>query len=378
MTEKLYYKDSHLSEFTATVIDVRENAVILDKTAFFPEGGGQTADTGVIDGIKVLDVQIINGEILHYLEKPVKKGKTVECKLDFEKRFYKMQNHSGEHIISGLVHSLYGFNNVGFHLSDSEMTMDFDGALNREDLLKVEKLANEAIYKNAKFKCYFPESLENLEYRSKLDLSEDVRIVEIEGYDRCACCAPHVDNASEIGIIKILDFCKNKGGVRLFVKCGYSALEDYNERYFNGLKISSLLCTPQNEIASGVEKLQAQMGELKFKMTDLKRRLIAEKLKNFKNEKNISAIFEDDFDIKELQLLADALHKSNGGIRGVFSEISDGFSFAICGQENELNEFFADFKTKFNVKGGGRNGMVQGTVFAPKDEIESFFCKPSP
>ncbi len=373
MTEKLYYKDSHLSEFTANVIAVKENAVVLDKTAFFPEGGGQTADTGTIDGIKVLDVQIVDGEIYHYLEKPIEVGKTVKCKLDFEKRFYKMQNHSGEHIISGIVHSLYGYDNVGFHLSDIEMTMDFDGMLTREDLLKIEKTANEAIYKNAKFNCYFPEDLKNLEYRSKLDLTEDVRIVEIEGYDRCACCAPHGSTACEIGIIKILDFCKNKGGVRLFVKCGYSALEDYNKRYFNDLKISSLLCSPQNEIADAVEKQQLQMGELKFKMTDLKRRLIAEKSQNFKGDKNITAIFENDFDIKELQLLADALHKNNGGIRGVFSEIKNGFSFAICGENSD--EFFAEFKTAFNVKGGGRNGMVQGTVFATQNEIEDFINK---
>ncbi len=375
MTEKLYYKDSHLSEFKAIVIGVKENAVILDKTAFFPEGGGQTADTGVIDGVRVLDVQIVDGEILHYLEKPIEIGKTVECKLSFDKRFYKMQNHSGEHIISGIVHSLYGYDNVGFHLNDTEMTMDFNGPLNREDLLKVEKLANEAIYKNAKFTCFFPEDLNGLEYRSKLDLTEDVRIVEIEGYDRCACCAPHVDTACEIGIIKILDFCKNKGGVRLFVKCGYSALEDYNERYMADLKISSLLCSPQNEIALAVEKLQEQMGEQKFKMTDLKRRFISEKAKNFETEKQITAVFEEDFDIKELQLFSDALYKKSGGIRGVFSQISDGFSFAICGESEKLDEFFAKFKNTFNVKGGGRNGMVQGTVFANETEIVKFFNK---
>ncbi len=373
MTEKLYYKDSHLSEFTATVIDIKGNAVILDKTAFFPEGGGQTADTGTIGGVKVLDVQIEDGEILHYLENTIEVGKTVECRLDFEKRFYKMQNHSGEHIISGIVHSLYGYDNVGFHLSDTEMTMDFDGMLTREDLLKIEKLANEAIYKNAKFNCYFPEDLKNLEYRSKLDLTEDVRIVEIEGYDRCACCAPHVNTACEIGVIKILDFCKNKGGVRLFAKCGYSALKDYNERYFNDLKISSFLCSPQNEIADAVEKLQMQMGELKFKMTDLKRRLIAEKSQNFNSEEDITVIFENDFDIKELQLLADALHKKNGGIRGVFSKAENGFSFAICG--DRLDGFFTEFKNTFNVKGGGRNGMVQGTVFAAQKEIEDYIKK---
>ena len=241
MTVKLYDIDSHLSEFSATVLSCENAVAVLDKTAFFPEGGGQTSDTGYIDGVKVNDVQIKDGVIYHYLESDIEVGKTVECKLLWDERFRKMQNHSGEHIISGIVHSLYGFDNVGFHLSKAEMTMDFDGVLTREDLLKIEKLANAAVWQNVKFNCYYPESLENLEYRSKLDLTEDVRIVEIEGYDRCACCAPHVNTSAEIGVIKILDFCKLRGGVRLFVKCGSDALDDYNCRYQNDLKISSLL-----------------------------------------------------------------------------------------------------------------------------------------
>ena len=193
MTERLFETDSHLKLFYAKVLlcekiekndkDKKGYKIVLDKTAFFPEGGGQTADTGYIDGVRVLDVQTENGVIYHYLEQDIPEGKEVECKLDWGKRFDKMQNHSGEHIISGIVHSLFGYDNVGFHLSDTEMTMDFGGMLSFEDLRRVEKLANEVIYRNAKFNCYYPESLEGLEYRSKLDLCEDVRIVEIEGID---------------------------------------------------------------------------------------------------------------------------------------------------------------------------------------------------
>lgn len=372
MTQKLYDIDSHLKEFSATVISCENNAVVLDKTAFFPEGGGQTADTGVIDGVRVLDVQIKNGIIYHYMENPLEAGKTVECRLDWEKRFYKMQNHSGEHIISGLVHSLYGYNNVGFHLSENEMTMDFDGLLDRSDLLKIERLANEAVYKNVKFTCFYPENPKELEYRSKLDLTEDVRLVEIEGYDRCACCAPHVNFACEIGIIKILDFCKNKGGVRLFAKCGTAALDDYNEKYQNGLKISALLCSPQAEIADSVKKQLESIGDLKFEIIGLKRRLITEIVKSFKDEGEVSALFEDGFDIKELQLLADALHKAHDGIRGVFSGEENNYSFAICGQADKLDVFFKAFKESITVRGGGRNGMVQGTANATKQQILDF------
>ena len=369
MTVKLYDMDSHLSEFSATVLSCENAIAVLDKTAFFPEGGGQTSDTGFIDGVKVLDVQIKDGVIYHYLERDIETGKTVNCKIDWEERFRKMQNHSGEHIISGIVHSLYGYDNVGFHLSKTEMTMDFNGMLTRDDLQKIELLANKAVWGNVKFNCYYPESLENLEYRSKLDLTEDVRIVEIEGYDRCACCAPHVNSSSEIGIIKILDFEKCKGGVRLWVKCGADALTDYNLKYQSGLKISSLLCAEQDNIAEAVEKLLETEGELKFKITDLKRRLIAEKVKAFCCGNEISTEFETDMDIKELQLYADALYKKAGGIRAVFSGKENEYFFAIVGDEAPLQELFAKMKQSLNIRGGGRGSMVQGTVFASKADI---------
>ena len=369
MTVKLYDLDSHLREFSATVISCENAVAVLDKTVFFPEGGGQTSDTGFIDGVRVLDVQIKDGVIYHYLENDIEVGKTVNCKLDWEERFRKMQNHSGEHIISGIVHSLYGYENVGFHLSKTEMTMDFSGILTRDDLNKIELLANKAVWENVKFNCYYPKNLENLEYRSKLDLSEDVRIVEIENYDRCACCAPHVNTSSEIGIIKILDFEKNKGGVRLWVKCGIDALQDYNLKYQSGLKISSLLCTEQGNIATAVERLVKNEGDLKFKITDLKRRLIAEKVKAFSDDRSITAEFESDMDIKELQLYADSLYKKAGGIRAVFSGKENEYFFAIVGDEAPLQELFKQMKNTLNIRGGGRGSMVQGTVFAQKSEI---------
>ncbi len=369
MTVKLYDIDSHLSEFSATVLSSENAVAVLDKTAFFPEGGGQTSDTGFIDGVKVLDVRIKDGVIYHYLKKDVEVGKTVECSLDWAERFRKMQNHSGEHIISGIVHLLYGYENVGFHLSKTEMTMDFSGVLTREDLNKIELLANKAVWENVKFNCYYPENLTDLEYRSKLDLTEDVRIVEIENYDRCACCAPHVNTSSEIGMIKILDFEKNKGGVRLWVKCGIDALQDYNAKYQRVSKISSLLCTEQEGIATAVERLLKAEGDLKFKIGDLKRRLINEKVKAFSAESNITAEFEVDMDIKELQLYADQLYKKVGGIRAVFSGKENEYFFAIVGEEAPLQEVFLKMKNALNIRGGGRGSMVQGTVFATREEI---------
>ena len=378
MTEKLYDKDSHLKEFTGTVLSCKKTgekyAVTLNRTAFFPEGGGQQSDRGYIGDAYISDVQIKNGEILHFADKPLSVGQAYDCKLDFDFRFRNMQNHSGEHIISGIVHRLYGFNNVGFHLG-AEMTMDFDGELTRRQLDEIEDLANKAVYENLPVKAYYPtaDELKSLDYRSKLDLKEDVRIVEIKGVDVCACCAPHVKATGEIGIIKILDFEKYKGGVRLIVKCGADALRDYREKYKNVLEISNLLSAKQFEVSVAVVRLNEQLSAEKAAAAALKKRLIAEKAAGFAPDTDKTAVFENGLDIKELQLLADALCKKAGGIRGAFSGADGAFSFAICGEETALGEFFAKFKAAFNTRGGGRNGIRQGTVCADRAEIEGLF-----
>ncbi len=378
MTEKLYDKDSHIKEFSATVLNCEKSgenyAVKLNKTAFFPEGGGQESDRGNIGVAAVSDVQIADGEIIHYTDRPLNIGEEYACTLNWDRRFRNMQNHSGEHIVSGIVHRLYGLNNVGFHLG-AEMTVDFDGAISEEQLLEVERLANKAVWENVPIRAYYPDEkeLKDLDYRSKLELTENVRIVDIEGYDLCTCCAPHVKRTGEIGIIKILDSFKNKGGVRIFIKCGRDALQDYNDKYFNVRKISNLLSVKQNEAAAAVVRLNDENRELKFQISNLKKRLIAEKAKSFVPETEKTALFEESLDIKELQLFADTLYKKSGGIRGVFSGKDGNLSFAICGEETALDLFFKCFKERFSVRGGGRNGMVQGTVFAEKNEIEELF-----
>lgn len=378
MTEKLYDKDSHLKEFSATVLSCEKSgenySVILDKTAFFPEGGGQESDRGNIGEAAVLDVRIVSGEIIHCTDRPLNIGEEYACNLNWDRRFRNMQNHSGEHIVSGIVHRLYGLNNVGFHLG-AEMTVDFDGAISREQLLEVERLANKAVFQNVPIRAYYPDEkeLKALDYRSKLELTENVRIVDIKGYDLCACCAPHVKKTGEIGLIKILDSFKNKGGVRIFIKCGIDALDDYNDKYLNVQKISNLLSVKQYEAALAVDRLSDENRELKFEIASLKKRLIAEKTKSFVPESDKTAVFEEGLDIKELQLFADSLYKKSGGIRGVFSGEECNYSFAICGEETALDLFFKEFKENLNAKGGGRNGMVQGTVATVKNEIEGFF-----
>lgn len=379
MTVKIYDNDSHQKEFSAVVESCEEKngkyAVVLDKTAFFPEGGGQACDIGTLNGIPVLDVQIKDGIIYHYTDEAIPVGQAVTGVIDWKRRFRNMQNHSGEHIVSGIVHSLYGYDNVGFHLGEKEVTLDFNGELNREQLLKVERIANEAVYKNARFTAVYPEKSElyNMTYRSKLEFIENVRIVTVEGYDACACCAPHVSFASEIGIIKILDFFKMRGGVRVFLKCGTDALEDYNEKYDNVLSVSNLLSVKQNEIAEATDRLLLKMSEQKIQSAALKKRLIDSMARLFKAESDCTAVFEDGLDMHELQLFSDRLFRLYGGIRGVFTGSENGYTFAICGEGKELNGFFAAFKQRLSIKGGGRNGMVQGTAEVSKDDILSVF-----
>lgn len=378
MTERLYDKDSFIKEFTATVLDSCEKAdgyfMVLDKTAFFPEGGGQPSDVGFLDNARVYDVQINEGVIYHYTTKQFQKGQTVTGRIDFERRFDFMQQHSAEHIVSGIAHSLYGCENVGFHLSEDIVTLDFDKFLTDDKLFQIEELANRRVYENVAFNCYYPEveTLKTLSYRSKKELEGAVRIVEIENTDVCACCAPHVKNAGQIGIIKLLEREKLRGGIRIELKAGKRALADYNEKYSNIRKISSALAVAQKDAAVGVGRLLNTLGEQKAKITELKLEKIKNLAVSFKPKSPITAIFEDSLTVRDLQVFADSLHKIHGGIRGVFSETENGFAFAICG--DGLEKFFGSFKAAFSVKGGGRNGMVQGTVVAERKEIEEFFC----
>ncbi|MBR5441597.1 MAG: alanyl-tRNA editing protein, partial [Clostridia bacterium] len=285
VTEKLYFVDSYVKEFEATVVSCQsvgdKCAVVLDKTAFFPEGGGQKADTGYIGDATVLDVQEVAGEILHFVKAPLDEGKVYRCKIDWDTRFLRMQEHTGEHIVSGIVHSMFGYDNVGFHMEDTYVTVDFSGELTREQLDEVEDKANFAVYANYPVKCYFPDesTLSDLDYRSKLDLTEGVRLVDIENTDLCACCAPHVNRTGEVGVIKILDFMRHRGGVRIFMKSGFDALRDYREKYKSVYDVSGLLSAKQGEIASAVERVLGDNDSIRREFNSFKQ-TVAENTKN--------------------------------------------------------------------------------------------------
>ena len=377
MSEKLYEKDAYISEFTATVTACvpldNDFKIVLDKTAFFPEGGGQAGDKGTIADVTVFDTQIENDVIYHFATQPITVGNTVECKIDFDRRFNFMQNHTGEHIVSGIAHKLFGVNNVGFHLGEEFVTIDFDKEITREQLNQVEFLANQKVWQNLPVSAYYPneEELKNTDYRSKKEIDGAVRLVKIKDTDICACCAPHVNTTGEIGLIKLLDTEKMRGGIRIVLKCGMFALNDYKNKYENISQISSMLSSKQENAFESVQKLDEKCTIANQRISELKKK-IAELAIVSANE-SIKYIFVDDCDIKDLQVMADKLHKTFGGIRAVFSGSDLNYSFAICGEDAELQQFFADFKAKFTVRGGGRGGMVQGTVTAPQENIKNFF-----
>lgn len=380
MTEKLYDKDSFINEFTATVISCKntENCfeVVLDRTAFFPEGGGQPSDIGFLNGAEVFDVQITDGVITHFTKGEFNVGQAVTGKLNFERRFDFMQQHSAEHIVSGIAHRLYGCENVGFHLSEDIVTFDFNKPLTRREIIKVEELANNAVFENRQIHAYYPnkQELGLLNYRSKKELEGAVRIVEIEKTDMCACCAPHVKSTGQIGLIKLLSTENLRGGVRIELKAGARALRDYNERFESTAKVGDLLAVKYNEIAEAVERLVHNNAMLKSSITGLKKQITEQRINAFTSDKSTSAEFEEDIGIKELQIYADALYKKAGGIRAVLSARAENtYMFAICGEPQSTDKLFESFKEAFTVKGGGRNGMAQGTVFATEEELKVFF-----
>lgn len=377
MTDKLYEIDAYISYFDAKVMDcIKYNScykIVLDKTAFFPEGGGQAADIGTLNGIKVYDVQIEDGIIYHYTENMIEIGTAVEGKIHFDRRFNFMQNHTGEHIVSGVAHKLFGVNNVGFHLGEELATIDFDKELTREQLNEVEYLANQKVWQNLAVNAYYPndDELKNTDYRSKKEIKGAVRLVSIRNTDICACCAPHVKNTGEIGIIKLLDTERMRGGIRIVLKCGAFAYYDYCDKYENIAEISAILSAKQENTANAVRLLDEKFTAERQKTSEFKRKIAELTVDN--TDSNTNCLFIDDCDLKDLQLLADKLHNKHGGIKGVFSGNDNNYSFAICGEDAELQEVFNKFKSQFTVRGGGRGGMVQGTAIAAQDKIKLFF-----
>lgn len=372
MTQKLYYENQYIKEFTAKVVSCAEGKrgfeVILDKTAFFPEGGGQPGDTGFIGNVQVIDTVESGDDVVHICSEAV--SGEVECRLDFEKRFANMQQHTGEHIISGFIHAMTGFDNVGFHMGEHSVTVDFNGVVTAEQLEEAERLSNEAIYRNLPVKVIYPsdEELENYDYRSKKEIKGQVRLTSIEGVDLCACCGTHVAFTGEIGIIKAVSMMNYKKGVRITLQIGRKAFEDYCQKNKSVHEISVMLKAKTEEVSQAVERVQAQLKETKFRYTQLKRNyyeLIAEDCEGDK-----CCFFDDSGSAEDARVLCDILAQK-AFVAAVFSGNDDiGYKYAVASKTYDVRKVAAELNSCCAGRGGGTAEMVQGSLATYRDMID--------
>ena len=377
ITKKLYDYDAYRTSFSATVLSCVQKGenyeVILDETLFFPEEGGQTPDKGMLGGAEVLDVQIKGDVITHVVSAALTEGETVEGEIDWQHRFYNMQQHSGEHLFSGLVYKKYGYRNVGFHLSNQIATMDFDGVLTKEQAEELEWLVNEAIVANVEVKTGYPskEELACLEYRSKIEIDGAVRIVEIPGYDICACCAPHVKRTGEIGMFKIQSIQNYKGGVRISFLCGFRALMEYRRKSDIITELTGAFTTSDDKLSENVNKLKSQVQSLKGQLSSAKQAVMECRIAEIPAEQKDVVLFERDIEASVMRTVINKLVEKHNGICGVFSGSDEaGYSF-IIGSRNEDCRMVANLlKEKFGARGGGSTAMVQGSVIAVAELIE--------
>ena len=407
--KKIYYEDVHMTEFEAVVTectyDEKKNIykIVLNQTAFFPEEGGQVADKGTLtflaEGkskidmdesissqeieatsivLPLLDAHIKNDIIYHYVAKEIPVGTAVKGLVDWNQRFDFMQQHSGEHIISGLVNKYYGYSNVGFHLGLQEVTLDFDGVLTLDQLREIEAMANEAVWNNIPLRTEFPssEKLQTLEYRSKLDLTENVRIVTIPGFDVCACCAPHVDTTGQIGIIKITNVQSHRGGVRVNILCGNRALRDYTIKQNSAFTISASLSVKQDLIADGVERLKEENFKQKEQINRLQEIILENMAENLPSplESNHAVLFVEPMDDIAIRNLINTLVPKYSGYVGVFwGNDTDGYRYIVGSSSLDCRELAAMLREKYAAKGGGKAPMIQGNVVAKKEQLELLF-----
>lgn len=400
-TIRLFENSSYITKFNATVLECssveKDDSnfgkysfkIVLDKTAFFPEGGGQPPDRGFIAPMnlknpykkseyyaEVFDVIEENDIIYHYVNYPIEYQSVVECKIDWNFRFMLMQHHTGEHIVSGLVNKHFGFNNVGFHMGENYITVDFDGKLTDENLDFIERKANDVVYKNlgVKIDCPSKDELFTLNYRSKKEIDKDIRIVSVPGADICACCGTHVKYTGEVGVIKFLSRQNYKGGTRVYILCGKKAFNDYHDKNKIIYDISNQLsCKPEfSDIA--VSQLKADRDKLKLENSALMNKLF--KLRAETIDRNLSKVllFEEDLSASDLQKFANILTENRKSVVLLFSGNDEqGYKYVITSSVLNINYIVEKFNETFDAKGGGKSNFVQGNVNAKKLDIIAYF-----
>lgn len=379
-TRKLYYEDSHLVQFSATVLSCTQvkkgYEVILDATAFYPEGGGQAGDTGALGGVRVLDTRERDDTLVHLCDGALPVGGTVEGAVDYGPRFLRMQQHSGEHIVSGILHRRYGCHNTGFHMGADVITIDFDAVIPAADLPQIEAEANGAVWANLPVRCWYPEpeELAGLSYRTKRALPWPVRIVEIPGFDRCACCGTHVQATGEIGLIKLLSVMNFRGGTRMEMACGQQALDLLNTAYSQNKLVSQAFSAQPGETGAAAQRMNELLAQQKYRITSLERRIFAAIAACYAGNGDV-VHFEEGLDGNGVRLLADTVAEVCCGTAAVFGGTDEtGYAFCLVTRDGDLRPLGRALTTALHGRGGGKPICQQGRVSASKAEIEDFFA----
>jgi alanyl-tRNA synthetase len=377
-TQAIYYEDGYRSRFTATVLscEVREKnyAVTLDATAFYPEGGGQAGDTGTLGNVRVLDTQEEGESVVHFCDGPLNVGEQVEGVIDFDRRFDLMQQHTGEHMLSGLIHRRYGYHNKGYHVGGDFVTVDFDGVIPQEDLPSLEAELNAGIWRNVPVKCWVPspEELPNVFYRTKRALPWPVRIVEVPGFDSCACCGIHVASTGAVGVIKILSIMGFRGGSRLEMVSGKRAFDHLRRAYEQNRQVSQAFSAKIMETGEAARKMNEALNAEKFRVTGLQWQLFDHVAASYRGKGN-ALHFAEGLAPADIRELADRIAKTCGGIAAVFCGNGESYQLCMVCHGGDVKELGAAMNRALRGRGGGKPGFFQGSVSANRQEIEGFF-----
>ena len=380
-TEKLYYVDQFIQEFPATVLSCEAGKngyqVVLDCTAFYPEGGGQPADHGTLGSVHVTDVHEKDGVIFHTCDGPVEIGQMVNGRIDWARRFDHMQQHSGEHIISGILCADYHCDNVGFHLGAETVTIDYNADISWEQALDAERKANEVIWADQEVEIAYPDSeeLAFIDYRSKKELTGQVRIVTFPEADCCACGGTHVARAGQVGLIKVLSCQKFREGVRLEIICGKRALDYLGRTYDQAKAIGQQLSVKPQDTLAAVERLEAELSAAKVRMAHLEETAF-EAIARENEGRGDVLLFQPAMKGDSVRKLADAVAKRAGGLAAVFAGEDGQYAYALVQADGQdISPLVKDLNKALNGRGGGRNGFAQGSVQAEETVIREFFSK---
>ena len=378
-TKKLFYLDPYMTTFTATVLSCEEAkggfAVVLDQTAFYPEGGGQPTDLGILGGAKVTDVREKGGVITHSCDKALGVGETVTGEIDFARRFDHMQQHSGEHICSGLICARFNCDNVGFHMGADSITIDFNADISWDELMEIEEAANRYIQENhpIDINFYRGAELDAVDYRSKKALEGDVRIVAFPGADCCACCGTHVLLSGSVGLVKFLSVQKFREGVRIELLCGNRARRYLSAVWEQGLHAAQALSVKPTALGEAVDRTMAELGAVKFRAAKLEESVFAQTAESYAGAGNV-LLFEDEMSADSVRKLCDAVTQKCGGRCALFAGAGTSWKYAMGEADGDLRELTKDLNAALSGRGGGKPNFVQGSVNAEKSAIEAFFA----